>query len=190
MPHRRYRQLNYCLVEMIVIAVLLLLFAGTAAALHEIDHRYEVRGYILDRDKKPMRSLPVSILLNEQLIGSGRTDGEGYYSIRVHLHDADIGKKLTVRAGSHQAEIRMNATRGDASTQRIHHVNFVAGSVSEKKLAGVNIPIWAYVAGAPIVLWGAIYATGVTRRRLRKIKKARASEKSGKGKKAKGKAKH
>lgn len=165
--------------------VTLSLFAGSAAALHEIDHRYEVRGYVLDGNQKAVRSVPVTVLLNEQVMGSGRTDSDGYYSIKVHLHDVDIGKTLVIRAGPHQAEIIMTATRGDASTPRIHQVNFVDGRVSEENLAGPGVPVWAYVAAAPVVLWGVVYFGGMGRRKIKQIKKSTAVQSSGKRKKSK-----
>ena len=185
MPQRKFSLRKYRLLEVLLVGVLLLLFAGTAVALHEIDHRYEVRGYVLDSRDHAIKGVPVTVSLNDEVIGSSRTDSEGHYAIRVHLHDSDIGRLLTVRAGTNQAEIRMEATRGDASTPRIHHLNFVAGKPREKKLAGQGVPLWAYVAGAPILIWGAVYATGLTRRQLRHVKKAASAAGAGRTRKRK-----
>ncbi len=189
MPRPNFCNQKPSILEICLIAAVLLLFAGSAAALHETDHRYEVRGYVLDGNKKALKSVPVTVLLNNNAIGSGRTDGDGFYSIRVHLHDADIGKTLVVRSGSHQAEIIMTATRGDASTPRVHQVNFVAGEVSEEELAGASIPVWAYVAAAPVLIWGVVYVGGMSRRKIRRLKKAGAAASSGKKKKGKSKRK-
>ena len=181
MVQRKHLRKKVKLIEAVAITVFLLIFATTAAAEHESDHRYDVRGHVLDARKKPLSGVPVTILMDTQTIGSGRTDSKGYYSVRLHLHDSDIGRVLTVRAGDTQAEIRMQAKRGDQTTARVHHLNFVGGEFEEKKLAAGSIPTWAYIAAAPLVLWGVVYVGGATRRKVRRAK-------SGKGKK-KGKAK-
>lgn len=181
MAQRKHLKNKLKLMEMVIVAVFLLIFATTAAAEHEADHRYDVRGHVLDAKKKPLSGVPVTILMGEQTIGSGRTDSKGYYSVRLHLHDSDIGRILIVRAGDAQAEIRMRAKRGDQATARVHHVNFVGGDFEEKELAAGSIPTWAYIAAAPLVLWGVIYVSGAARRKVRRVK-------SGKGKK-KGKSK-
>lgn len=165
-----------------MLAVALLLYAVTAAAEHEADHRYDVRGYVLDSQENPRSGVPVTILMGDRTVGSGRTDSKGYYSVRLHLHDSDIGRSLVVRAGNAQADIRMQAERGDQATPRLHHLNFVGREFVEEKLSASRIPIWAYIAAAPVVLWGVVYATGATRRRIRRAKSARGKKSKGKGK--------
>ena len=155
----------------------MLLYAGTAAAEHEADHRYDVRGHVLDAKKNPLSGVPVTILMADQAVGSARTDSEGYYSVRLHLHDSDIGRALTVRAGDAQAEIRMQAKRGDQTTARVHHLNFIGRQFEEKKLAAGKIPTWAYIAAAPLVLWGVVYVGGATRRKVRRAKSDKAKKK-------------
>lgn len=181
MPQRTHWKPNHKPVELLIIVVLLLLFAGTAAAEHEVDHRYDVRGVVLDQQKKPRAGVAVTILMGDQVIGGGRTDSEGFYSVRLHLHDEDIGKSLMVRAGESQATIRMQAKHGDQSTARQHQVNFVGRHFVEEKLSISSIPAWAYVAAVPLVLWAAVYVTGATRRKIRRVKSARAKKGKGKG---------
>lgn len=169
------------IIAIIGVAVLLLLYAGTAAAEHEADHRYDIRGYVMDAQKNPRSGVPVTVLMGDQTIGSGRTDSKGYYSVRLHLHDSDIGRMLSVRAGDAQAEIRMQAKRGDQTTARLHHVNFVGRKHVEEKLTAGSIPAWAYIAAAPVLLWGVVYVTGATRRKVRRAKSSQRKKK-GKGK--------
>jgi hypothetical protein len=164
------------------VAVALILFAATVAAEHEADHRYNVGGYVLSADKRPLDAVPVTIRKDGRIIGSGRTDGEGYYTIQLHLHDSDIGGTLAVRAGEHQALIRMQAEYGNRTTARVRHVNFVGGEVIEKNL-GIGIPAWVYLAAAPFVLWAAVYLSGVIRRKIRKLRLANAPEEPGREKK-------
>ena len=178
MPQRTYLKPEYNLFAMPVIAMFLLLFAAKVAAEHEADHRYEIRGYVLDAQENPRSNSPVTVVMGDQTIGSARTDSEGYYSVRLHLHDSDIGKSLLVRAGNAQTDIRMEATRGDRTTRRLHHVNFVGGQAIEEKLSAGGVPTWAYIAAAPVVLWGVVYVSGATRRKIRRTKSARRKEKS------------
>lgn len=175
---------------LLIVAASLIVFAARASAEHEIDHRYDVKGYVLSADKRPLDGVPVTILKDDQLIGSSRTDGEGYYAIRLHLHDSDIGGSLAVRAGKHQALIRMQADHGNRMTAREHHVSFVGSEVSEKDLFGSGIPTWVYLAAAPFVLWAVVYFTEVIRRKIRKLQLANAPAQPGQQKKGrKGKRK-
>jgi hypothetical protein len=165
------------------------LFAATVAAEHEADHRYDVRGYVLSADKRPLDAAPVTIREGERVIGSGRTDGEGYYAIELHLHDADIGRTFAVRTGEHEALIRMQAEHGNRTTARVHHVNFIGGEVIEENLSGTSVPTWVYLAAAPLVLWAALHVTGVIRRKVRKLRLANAPQEPGRGKKRRGRRK-
>jgi hypothetical protein len=170
-----------------IFAAALIAFAAAAAAEHEADHRYDVRGYVLSADKRPLDAT-VTIRVGDEVIGAGRTDGEGYYAIQLHLHDGDIGKTFAVRAGERNALIRMQADYGDRTTARVHHVNFVGSEVIEKNLS-TGIPIWAYFAAAPLLLWGAVSLNGVIRRKVRKAALASAPEAPGREKKRRGKRK-
>lgn len=172
-----------------VLAVVLMLLAGTAVAEHEADHRYDVRGYVLSADKTPRPAASVTIRKGDELVGFGKTDRAGFYAIELHLHDEDIGRTLAVRAGEHQALIRMQAEYGNKSTARVHHVNFIGGQVSEENLSGPGVPPWIYVAAAPFALWAALYLTGVIRRKVRKLRSASAPEEPGPGKKRRSKRK-
>ena len=181
MPQRKCWKQKYRRMETHIIAVLLFLFATTVAAEHEADHRYDVSGYVLDAQKNPRAGVPVTILTGDQITGSGRTDSDGYYSIRLHLHDSDIGRPLLVRAGNTQAEIRMQAKHGDKATVRVHHLNLVGSEFVEEKLSAGAIPTWAYIAAAPVLLWGLVYVAGATRRRIRRAKSDHGKKSKGKG---------
>ena len=178
---RRTQRRSARLIGLPTVAVALILFTAMVAAEHQADHRYDVRGYVLSADKRPLDGVPVTIRIGDQFIGSGRTDGEGYYAIRLHLHDSDIGGTFAVRAGERQALVRMQAEYGNRTTARVHHVNFVGGEVIEKNL-GIDIPAWVYVAAAPLVLWAAVYLTGVIGRKVRKLRLANAPEEPGREK--------
>ena len=168
---------------LLIAAAALMMFAARAAAEHEADHRYDVKGYVLGADKRPLDGVSVTILKDDQLVGSSRTDGEGRYAIRLHLHDSDIGGSLAVRAGKHRALIRMQAEHGNRMSAREHQVNFVGSEVSEKDLFGSRIPAWVYLVAAPFVLWAIIYFGEMMRRKIRKLRLANAPAQPGQQKK-------
>jgi hypothetical protein len=169
-----------------VVAAALLLIATPARAEHEVDHRYDVQGFVLGTDQRPLEGVAVEIRKGGQSIGGGRTDGDGRYAIRLHLHDSDIGETITVRAGNHQALIRMQAEYGNQSSARVHHLNFVGSAFNEKDLSGVSVPAWAYLLALPFAVWAAIYASDVIRRRARKRSAEIAPAQSGQAPKRKG----
>ena len=148
-----------------------LLLSWPAAATHEADHRYAVQGYVLDEQRNPRPGVAVSLSMDNRSLGQGITDSRGYFSIEAHLHDADIGKMLALRAGNRRGEIRMQATRGDTSTRRVHHVNFIGDDLVEKKLGAGGLAWWLFAAGGAAIL----PAIGALVLRGRK-KKARAEE--------------
>lgn len=136
---------------------------------HEANHRYNVRGYVLDDARIPVADAPVSLRMDGKVVGSARTDSDGYYSIRAHLHDFDIGKTLTVRAGEHNVEIRMQGTPRDLTTNRVHHVNFVGGELVEAELDRGRLPSWSYVVGALVIASVSVVAAHRLRRRSRRL---------------------
>ena len=79
-----------------IAAAALLALAAPAATEHEADHRYNVRGYVLDAGERPLDET-ITVRMGGEVIGAGRTDGDGFFSIPLHLHESDIGKTLAVR---------------------------------------------------------------------------------------------
>lgn len=148
-----------------------ILVSFAAHAEHEANHRYNVRGYVLDAENRPVADAPVSIRMGEDLVGSARTDSDGYYSIRAHLHDSDLGRTLSVRAGEDRVEIRMQGTPRDLATERIHYVNVVGGELVERELDRGGLPRWSYAAGGLLLASAGIVAAQRWRRRSRRLKR-------------------
>jgi len=157
-------------------AVTFLVAAPVARATHEVDHRYAVRGYVLDDAQQPVAGASVSIRLAGRSVGFATTDGEGFYNVDMHLHDGDIGKRLVVQAGESQANIRMQAILGDQTTQRVHHVNFVAGELVEDELHGGPFPVWVYPVAAAALLLFAVPM--IVRARKRAVKHRQALQRT------------
>lgn len=156
--------------RVVTVSVLLSLATLPAAwATHEIDHRYDVTGFVLDANEQPIANSPVSIRLGNDVIGHQQTNGQGYYRIRLHLHDADLGKKLTVKTAAGEAVIRVTLTPGDAKTERIHYANLVGGKLTEQRLSKSRYRLWLYGVPALLVL-ASIAAIIVSRRNRRRAK--------------------
>lgn len=173
----------------LAVAVLFLavLCAGPALAEHEVDHRYTVEGYVLDARKIPQTDVNVVVSTGEGPAGRAVTDRRGYYRIQLHLHDADLGRELTVKAGERQARIRVKFDPADKHTARVHYLNFVGAETSEKNLGTRGFPIWAYVLISTMVVL--LVARSVSRA-LKQRRKMQAREEQKQVKKKKRKKKH
>lgn len=143
---------------------------ANAWADHEIDHRYNIRGYVLEANQG-IAGLTVQAFLEGKLLETGKTDANGYYSLHLHLHDADHRRVLKLRADSQEAELRVTFKVGDATTARIHEANFVDGKFVEGALERFRIPTWSYAAGGLLLI--IFLAVFLEKRRKKKIRLAK-----------------
>lgn len=139
---------------------------SVAFATHEVDHRYNVTGYVLDANEVPLADKMVEIRMNNRLVGSAETDAEGFYNIQLHLHDEDLNKELEVQAADNKATIQVTFTRGDKSTKRVHYANFLDGKLIEGRLGSMGFPLWGY---GVVGLLGAVPVAMLIRRRTRRV---------------------
>ncbi|GMQ77197.1 MAG: hypothetical protein BMS9Abin01_2519 [Gammaproteobacteria bacterium] len=158
-----------------VLAVLLSVLPLTLVlATNRADHRYDVRGYILDADQQPIPGITVVGRVGGKRMGSGRSDSSGYYRFGMHLHDSNLGSELRLKTPEYQGTVRISLTPGDASTARIHYVNFIGGKLVEGELpgrGGISTTLVAAGAGAAILL-AAYFASNHLRRRRRRRQRA------------------
>lgn len=133
--------------------VLMTLLAGTASAEHEANHRYIVEGYVLDAEENPRADVQVVVTADEGLLGETVTDRRGFYRVRLHLHNTDLGKKLTVKTGEQEAGIQVTFDPGDNQTRRVHNLNFVGTDTTQADLGSRGFPTWAYVVIGIIILF-------------------------------------
>jgi hypothetical protein len=147
------------------------LFFNNVWADHEPDHRYNIRGFVLNAKQQGIDAITVQVFAQGELLGSSKTDAEGYYSIHLHLHNPDYHRILKLRAGSHEAELRVTFDVEDDTSVRIHEANFVDGKFIEGSLGRFRIPPWSYaVGGLLLFMMTLIY---LERRRKRKIRLAK-----------------
>ena len=155
----------------IVSLVLGFLLFNNVWAEHEADHRYNIRGYVLDDRKQGIGNLPVQAYSKDKLLGSDKTNSDGYYSLHLHLHNSDYGNLIRLRAGPHQTDLRVTFDPADRSTARIHEINFINGEPVEDKLDHFRVPSWVYMVGGFFSL--IVILIYLESRRKKKIRQAK-----------------
>ncbi len=146
-------------------------FFNNVWADHEADHRYNIRGYVLNANQQGIDNLTVQAFMKGELLGTSKTTADGYYSMHLHLHNSDYHRVLKLRAGSHEAELRVTFDVGDDTSARIHEANFVDGRYIEGGLGRFHIPSWSYaVGGLLLFIMTLVY---LERRRKKKIRLAK-----------------
>ncbi len=89
-----------------VLAGLLVLLAGAAAAEHEVYYRYTVLGYAKDARGKPLAGRAVEVVRDRTgLAYRGETDARGFFVLVVRLGDESAGETLTLRVGGRSRRI-------------------------------------------------------------------------------------
>lgn len=157
--------------RLMIVVVMVLAPLTFAYSLHEVDHRYDIAGYILDADQNPMGGVAVVAHVDGKRMGSGRSDSNGYYRFRMHLHDSDRGRELRLKTPGFEGTVKVTLTPGDSSTERLHLVNFIDGKLVEGELpgrrGGVSLATLG-VAGGVVLLAGGLVAGEKLRRRRRR----------------------
>lgn len=151
-----------------LISIVLVAVTPFALAEHEPNHRYTVSGYVLDKDESPIPS--TTVVINADGTGArGTTDNDGYYSLKLHLHDADLGRKLHIKTDHGEGTVSATFDPGDITSARIHHVNIVGGRLIEGKLSGGGkVPAWVYYLLGLSLLIIVIPVLGKSIKRLKK----------------------
>lgn len=114
----------------------LILFSNFAYALHEIDHRFTVSGHVRDDVGKGQGGQAVVIKdpAGGSSLGKATSGSSGFYSIKLHLHNEDLGKNLEVSTGTRTKEIRVDFDPDNVKDERSVEVNFGAEPIA--------VPIW------------------------------------------------
>jgi hypothetical protein len=147
--------------------------AGTAFAMHEIDHRFIVEGYVCGADGRPVSDTKV-IVRDPRVTGGVAefTDSRGRYKAALHLHNDNRGDTILVEALNEEKRTTAQFDPKDVKTERKVTVNFGAGCEALDE----EMPAWVwYGAGAGLAA-AAVFAGA----RLIK-KRQRSPQKRGKG---------
>lgn len=167
------------------------MLSTSAWAEHEANHRYNVRGYVLDANQNGIRNLNVRIFSGSQLLGSITTDSDGYYSLQLHLHNSDRGQTLLLQAGQYEARLRIKFDASDQTAVRVHEANFIDGTFTESPLDRFRMPGWVYpVVGLFLLGFTAVMLETRRKKKIRqKIKAAHSNQQPTKHKSKKGRRK-
>ena len=139
---------------------------------HEVDHRYNIRGFVLDGNQQGISNQDVRVFDGSSLLAETKSDLAGHYSLHLHLHDADNRRTLKLRAGTNEAELRVTFDPEDKNTPRVHEANFVGGEYIEGSLGRFRIPPWIYPVGGLLAL--AVIVVFLEKRRKKKIRQKQA----------------
>ncbi len=178
--HHKERNVKFQSSLLPLLAVCLALLPAPALAKHEANHRYNVKGFVLDENEQPLADSAVTIRSGNSVIGYQKTNSQGYYNIPLHLHDTDFGKKLQVRTAAGEATIRATFTPGNKATRRVHYANLIGGKLVENQFSRRRFPASVYIAStAAVVAVSAIIivARQAKRRRRRKLAKVQKHKK-------------
>ena len=144
---------------------------------HEVDHRYNIRGYVLDENQRGISNLDVQVFSDSSVLASTKTDSTGYYSLHLHLHNADNRRMLKLHAGPNQAPLRVTFDPTDKNTMRVHEANFVGGEYHEGSLDRIRIPPWIYPVGGLLAIGVIVVLLEKRRKKKIKQKQTESSEK-------------
>lgn len=145
---------------------------GIVIAMHEIDHRFIVEGYVCGADGRPASDTKV-IVRDPRVTGGVAefTDSRGRYKATLHLHNENRGDTLIVEALNEEKRTIAQFDPKDVKTERKVTVNFGAGC----EVLDEEMPAWVwYGAGAGLAAAVFVGARLINKRR-------RASQKRGKG---------
>jgi hypothetical protein len=148
-----------------------------ALALHEVNHRYTISGYVYDDHGKPLSNTTVVIKeTSGKVLESVQTGSNGAYQAVLHIHNDNLGIQLIVAARNDEKALTVDFDPYDNSSEREVEVNF--GNVEETpgiSHMGIIIGVLSFalfVIGAYVIFSG----------KEKKGKKI-TREKKGKGKK-------
>ncbi len=149
--------------------------SSPVVALHEVDHRFTVEGFVCGAGGQPVADQKVIVKdTRVSVVETAYTDSYGYYKAILHLHDDNLGDPVLIIVGDREQKTKVQFDPEDRSSERSTRVDFGTGCAVERET-----PVWVwYVAGA-IVLLVAAYAVA---RMIRKRRKAhRRAKKPHKG---------
>lgn len=106
----------------LLVLALLLAFSAAAFATHEVDHRYHVRGIVVDSLGMPAMFVRVDVRdLSDVSVppAAGTTDFSGGFDVITHLHNPNLGDQLRVTVAGQERVIIAQFDPSDATTERL-----------------------------------------------------------------------
>lgn len=121
--------------------VVLTAFPSRVFATHEADHRFTVEGFVCGAEGKGVAD--TDVLVKDTKISYGqivKTDGDGYYIAKFHLHNDNLGDPLLVEAKGEQQNLKVQFDPKDLESERKIQVNFGSGCVHDVG----RPPMWVF----------------------------------------------
>lgn len=121
----------------ILLIGLQLMAIPSVRAEHEVDHRFIVEGYVCSGDGKVMANQEV--MVKDTRISLGKTtytDSDGFYSVRLHLHNENQGDPILVAVGEREQHITAKFDPKDLKVERKTTVNFGSGCEGAQRESG------------------------------------------------------
>ncbi len=149
--------------------------AWVAEAMHEVDHRFTVEGYVCGVDGRPVPETKVIVKDTRVSIGTAVfTDSHGYYKAVLHLHNDNRGDPILVAALEEQQKVTAQFDPADVKSERQVTVNIGVGCAVQQEESSR----WVYY-GAGIGLAAVVVAAGVgfVKNRQRVQKRGRGQRK-------------
>lgn len=139
-------------------------------ALHKVDHRFTVEGYVCGLDGQPLSDIPVLIKDVRVSVGaSALTDESGYYKAVLHLHNENKGDPIVVTMGDEERRVTARFDEGDVQAERTIQVNFGSGC----ELSGDGPPRWVYYGAGIGIVAVSVFAGARLFRRRKQSRKGR-----------------
>ncbi|MFM8551666.1 MAG: hypothetical protein ACKOCD_05010 [Nitrospiraceae bacterium] len=140
-------------------------FVSVAGAMHEVDHRFTIQGYVCGADGKPVAETKVIVKDTRVSIGTAVfTDSQGYYKAVLHLHNDNRGDPILVGALEREQRVTAQFDPANVKDERQVTVNIGSGCEVHSQVSAR----WAYY-GVGVGLAAVAIAVGVgfVRRRQR-----------------------
>ncbi len=156
---------------------LLILYPLSLGAMHAVDHRFTVFGYVRNAQGDSLKGKTV-IVVHKQ--GSHKesviTDLSGYYESKIHLHNDNAGDKVGVTVeGGESKEITVSFDPTDTHTERSVQLDFGAPGKATSRSA----LLWGAGTAAAAVVGYLGFKRRRKTRRLERAERRRMATKKG-----------
>src|SRR5215510_10564663 len=118
--------------EWMLAVVIVACLPAVVFATHEADHRFTVEGFVCGSDGKGIAN--TDVLVKDTKISYGqivKTDGDGFYQAKFHLHNDNLGDPLLVEAKGEQQNHKVEFDPKDLESERKVQIHFGAGCIHD-----------------------------------------------------------
>ena len=119
--------------RLLLLGLLLVAWAATAAAEHEVFYRYTVLGYVQDAAGKPRPGQTVELIRDKTGFSYlGQTDEAGLFVIVARLGDESVGESLTLRVETVRQSLIVRFDAANHTEERGTRVDLLGARAQER----------------------------------------------------------